>query len=362
MSEELENDESLTSKDDRIYPNAIVKIDKIQYSAFELKRQYEDTRRQNIILNPDFQRGKVWSEGKQKSELIESILMGIPLPVIYLFETIDGKKEVVDGRQRITTLIEFMNNKFKLKSLKMLPNINNQSFDELDPFLQAKIEDYPLNIYVIQPPTPERVKFDIFDRVNRGGTQLNNQEMRNALYSGHATTLLKELSELKIFKEATNNKLSPNRMKDRFLILRFISFYLLRTKKIDIEYKSNINDFVAEVMKYLNKSENYSDILYLKDIFINSMKISIKLFDGDGFVFKSTSDTTRHISAPLFDVLTYLYTLVGENIDFLKLKEDIINIKEEFDSGTYFRKSIESTKNMKYRYSKVEELGKKHAK
>ncbi|MEA2099896.1 MAG: DUF262 domain-containing protein [Campylobacterota bacterium] len=360
--EDLENDESLTSKDDRIYPNATVKIDKLQYSAFELKRQYEDKKRQNIILNPDFQRGKVWTEGKQKSELIESILMGIPLPVIYLFETIDGKKEVVDGRQRITTLIEFMNNEFKLKSLQMLPNINNQSFDELDPFLQAKIEDYPLSIFVIQPPTPERVKFDIFDRVNRGGTQLNNQEMRNALYRGNSTKLLKELSELEIFKRATNKKLSSKRMKDRFLILRFIGFYLLKMKKIDIEYKSNINDFSAEVMKYLNEFENYSDILYLKDIFINAMQISIQLFDGEGFIFESTSDIKRHISAPLFDVLTYLYTLIDDDINFTDFKQDVIVLKKEFDSGTYFRKSIESTKSMEYRYSKVEELGKKYAK
>lgn len=357
--EKLENDESLNSKDDSVYPNATVKIDKLPYTCFELKRRIE---KESIILNPDFQRGNVWTNGKQKSELIESILMGIPLPAIYLFETTEGKKEVVDGRQRITTLIEFMNNEFSLKSLLMLPKINNQKFDELDPFLQAKIEDYGLNIFVIQPPTPERVKFDIFDRVNRGGTQLNNQEMRNALYGGNATKLLKELSELDIFLKATHEKVSPKRMKDRFLILRFIGFYLLRTNKIDIEYKSNINDFLAEVMKYLNSFENYSDIEYLKDTFMNAMKISMKLFHGEDFKFESISDVQRQISAPLFDVLTYLYTLIDEGVNLIELQQDIITLKKEFDSGTYFRKGIESTTNMNYRYSKIEELGKKYAK
>jgi len=358
--EELECDDSLTSDNSVIYPNATVKIAKEQYSIFEFKRKYEQKR--DIILNPDFQRGSVWNSSKQKPELIESILMGIPLPVIYLFETKEGKKEVVDGRQRITTLIEFINNKFPLENLKMLHTLNGDTFEMLDPLLQAKIEDYQLNIYVIQPPTPERVKFDIFDRVNRGGTQLNNQEMRNALYSGHSTKLLAELSELKEFKDATNGSISSKRMKDKYIILRFIGFYLLQTSKIDIEYKSDIDEFLADVMKYLNNFENYSEIIYLKDIFVKSMSLSNKLFNGDGFRFEPYEQNRRPINTPLFEVLAYLYTIVDKNSNLKSLKEEVISLKAEFDSGTYFKRSVESSKSMNYRFNEVKKLGKKYAK
>ena len=149
--------------------------------------------RKRVILAPAFQRFEVWTR-RQKCELIESILMGIPLPAIYLLETKDGKRQVVDGRQRISTIISFMKDEFKLADLKILKDYNGKTFSTLPPLMQGIFEDYQLYCYIIQPPTPERVKYDIFDRVNRGGTRLNSQEMRNALYQGPATDLLKSIS------------------------------------------------------------------------------------------------------------------------------------------------------------------------
>jgi hypothetical protein len=106
MSDEelLENESGLEINGDddslSIYPNAEVRVEKVQYSVLHLKCLYEN--RKELILNPDFQRKDVW-KGKQRAELIESILMGIPIPIMYFFETADGRKQVVDGRQRITS-------------------------------------------------------------------------------------------------------------------------------------------------------------------------------------------------------------------------------------------------------------------
>jgi hypothetical protein len=105
FDEELVENESgleINGDDDSlsIYPNAEVRVEKVQYSVLHLKRLYEN--RKELILNPDFQRKYVW-KGKQRAELIESILMGIPIPIMYFFETADGRKQVVDGRQRITS-------------------------------------------------------------------------------------------------------------------------------------------------------------------------------------------------------------------------------------------------------------------
>lgn len=163
-----------------IYP-AQVKITRDQFPLLQLKRKAEPMRNE-LIIDPDFQRLFVWNI-KQKSELIESILMGIPLPVIYLFEQNDGRLQVVDGRQRLTAIFQYMNNEFSLFSeLKILKGERGKKFKDLSFLMQGKIEDFQMTIYRIQPPTPEKVKFDIFDRVNRGGVKLNHQEMRNALH------------------------------------------------------------------------------------------------------------------------------------------------------------------------------------
>lgn len=355
----FEGDETLEiSNNLDIYPNATVKISKVQYSLFEIKRKYENMERQDIILDPAFQRGEVWKKGKQRSELIESILMGIPIPIIYLFETKDGKKEVVDGRQRITTFIEFMSNDFPLKDLRMLPNLNGKKFKNLDPLLQGKIEDYQLSAYVIQPPTPERVKFDIFDRVNRGGTQLNNQEMRNALYQGLATKLLDKLSKLKSFKQATGNSISSTRMKDKYIISRFIGFYLMRTGKIDIQYKSDIDDFLAKIMEYLNQHTVYEDIQYLENVFDEAMKNIYLSLGSDAFRFETYNQNRRPINMGLFETLTYFYTFFqGKNIkEYSNLKNLINDLKSEFDESGYFSNRVDSSVSMDYRFEKVEQL------
>lgn len=184
-AEEKEQDENTDN-----YPNLSIKIEQAQYSIFELKRKYDKDR---ICIDPDFQRNLVWTN-KQKSELIESVIMQIPLPLIYLAENEDGKLVVVDGRQRLTTFFQFLDNEFRLKDLKILPQINGMNFNELEEsHLYSRyvtiIEDTQLVVQIIKYPTKDRVRFDIFDRVNRGGTPLNKQEMRNALYQGNATKL-----------------------------------------------------------------------------------------------------------------------------------------------------------------------------
>ena len=99
--------------------------------------------------------------------------------------------------------------------------------------MQTKIEDYQIIAHVIQPPTPDRIKFDIFDRVNRAGTQLNKQEIRNALYQGNATQLLSHLCQTSEFAEATENGFAKEvRMKERYIVLRFIAFYLYYNQQL----------------------------------------------------------------------------------------------------------------------------------
>jgi hypothetical protein len=104
--------------------------------------------------------------------------MAIPIPPIYLFENQDGIKQVVDGRQRLSCLFDYINDRFKLVALKILTAENGKKFSDLIPLLQAKIEDYQILAYTIQHPTPEKIKFEIFERVNRGGTSAEKRKFR----------------------------------------------------------------------------------------------------------------------------------------------------------------------------------------
>ena len=223
---ELDGDNELDSaltREDNEYPMYNINVEKGFYTVYELKRKY-DSPLKKIILDAEFQRESVWKQS-QKSELIESILMGLPLPIFYFNQNKMGKLIVIDGRQRLTALFEFMSNDWALKGLKVLRELNGLKFSDLNPIVQSKIEDYQIQAHVIQPPTPDRIKFDIFDRVNRAGTQLNKQEIRNALYQGKSTILLKELSESDYFKEATEGAfIKDTRMKGKYILLRFNCF------------------------------------------------------------------------------------------------------------------------------------------
>lgn len=239
-----------------------IKIDKGFYTIYELKRKFEKNPSQ-VILDSDFQRNSVWKL-QQKRELIESVLMGLPLPIFYFNEDKAGRLIVIDGRQRLTTFFEFLNprNGFALDNLKILGHLNKKKFKDLDPNLQTKIEDYQIIAHVIQPPTPDRIKFDIFDRVNRAGTQLNKQEIRNALYQGNATQLLSQLCQTSEFAEATENGFAKEvRMKDRYIVLRFIAFYLYYNQQLYVvsngerlryQYIGDIDELLGLTMEYLN--------------------------------------------------------------------------------------------------------------
>ena len=344
-----------------VYPNAKVKISRDQFTLFQLKRKADDPVRKDIILDPEFQREFVWPL-KQQCELIESILMGIPLPPFYFFEQNDGKQQVVDGRQRLTSVFRFMNNEFALKDLKILSSENGKKFSELSPILQGKIEDYQTYVYMIQPPTLEKIKFDIFDRVNRSGTVLNHQEMRNALHQGKSTLLLKELAESPEFQTATGGSIKQKRMKDRYIILRSLSFYMYFHKWdgfVDYEYRSDIDDFLAKSMDVINEFDDDA-IVNLKTIFLSSMKNCYSTLGADAFRFsKGENEKRLPINMALFEVLMYFFAMDSNVIE--KKKDEIskrLNEQKNIFLHSDFSKQVDSSTKVKDRFEQIIELQK----
>ncbi|WP_455794753.1 DUF262 domain-containing protein [Clostridium butyricum] len=330
---ELSGEESLNPQNELsdIYPLENINVVQAYFSIFELKRKYDRTKKQNadslysddnrknqIILDSEFQREKVWDR-KQESELIESVLMGLPIPVMYLFEDKSANLIVVDGRQRLTAFFEFLDNEFILTGLKILKALNGLKFDDIDPVYQSKLEDYQLISQVIKPPTPDSIKFQMFDRVNRGGTTLNNQEMRNALYQGNATKLLKRLTENELFKEVTQNGLKPKRMKDKYVVLRALAFYLyfdeqlIDSNKNKIEYKGDMDDFLGKTMAYLN-SISQKRLNEIEEVFFKSLNKCKDVLGEDLFRLKKADNQKKSpINMNIFEVTIYIMIKLGHS-------------------------------------------------
>ncbi len=347
----------LTAHPHQMGTDTQIRIAKEQSSVFELLRKES---RGDLVLAPDFQRKNVWDR-KHQSELIESILMGIPIPLIYLFEDEEGIRQIVDGKQRITALKEFKNDTFALTNLTMLPKLKGKKFNDIPPMLQAKLEDYQLHAYVIQSPTPEYVKFNIFERVNRSGINLNKQEMRHALYQGKATTLIQELAESQAFRSATGNGVKSYRMRDRYLVLRFVAFYLWITDQFDdasIQYKSDVDGFLASIMKYLNTKASPALIEQVKSVCLAGMGNVYQVLGDEAFRFKSKDGGNRRpINMGLFEMLVFAFMDVDPSqLDHNKAKTFVDGYKQEVDDEGLFSGSIDTTEYVKARFDKAQKI------
>jgi hypothetical protein len=355
---ELEDQEGLelTSHPHQMGTDTEVRIAKEQSSVFELLRRES---RGQLVLAPDFQRKDVWDR-KRQSELIESILMGIPIPLIYLFEDENGTRQIIDGKQRISALKRYINNEFALTELSMLPKLRGKYFSSIPPLLQAKLEDCQLHSYVIQPPTPEYVKFNIFERVNRSGMNLNKQEMRHALYQGQATRLIERLAESTAFKLSTGDGVKDDRMRDRYLVLRFVAFYLMIGGMLpEIEFRSDIDAFLASVMKFVNTKADDQLIDKAEKACLRGMMNVFHSVGTEAFRFTSkTGAKRRPINMGLFEVLVMVFSqikleLLPKDTD---LKAFVEQYKKNFDDIGIFSGAIDTTEYVNMRFEFAREM------
>jgi hypothetical protein len=251
-----------------------------------------------IVLQPDFQRADVW-EDTARSRLIESVLIRIPLPAFYMDATDDEKWIVIDGQQRLSTIRRFVIDKsLRLSNLEFLTELEGFSFDQLPQSLKRRIRETNITVYLVERGTPPEVKFNIFRRINTGGLPLSAQEIRHALNQGKATEILKELSSSEAFLAATAGGVSPLRMADREMVLRFLAFVLHDPESYpSVEFDT----FLSGVMAELNKMEE-AELNRLRGRFGVAMNRAKELL-GDYAFRKRSSPTARRqpINKALFE-------------------------------------------------------------
>lgn len=304
------------------------------YSMSMSVRQVSDMRSSNRLTIPELQRGYVWDE-KTASRLIESILMGIPIPALFVFNDENDKSEIIDGLQRITTIECFINEKplpnVKKKNFKLDRSINkkwrDKGFKDLNASEQNRIEETSLTITYFEQKSPignQLSKVYVFERLNTGGKKLTPQEIRNAVYQGIFRESLKHALNKWNFRDKEIDVEGPKASKYEELILRTLTIYSIVKndyKKLSIDeeqfrrvqdQKINLKDQMDYFMDYYSK-DNVPEI----DLFNKSIELLYNL-KGDPKLFMSKNLKSNRINPVMFEtIISVVMRLIEMNLTII---------------------------------------------
>lgn len=271
-----------------------------------------------INLHPEYQRRLVW-DVKKKSLLIESLLMNVPIPPVFLYEYDLSRYETMDGQQRLNTIVDFYSNRFKLRGLKTWSALNGRSYDDCPPRIQRGIDRRRLSAVVLLAESGGKlssvndVRHTVFDRLNTGGQNLNAQELRNCIYSGSFNDLLVELAGTRSFNEVwdippyednirsgqVNAILRENRyfrrMTDCELVLRFFAFR--KSSRLHGAVKRILDNCMEE---YRSVSEEQVETF--REVFLTRLDLARELFGMRTFRIPQEGSSGK-LSIPLYDAI-----------------------------------------------------------
>lgn len=280
----------------------------VENKPFSLKQIFDLINDGDIELSPDFQRNFIWDNTRQ-SRLIESIFLGLPLPSIYLSQYDDGRLTIVDGLQRIMTIKRFLTNNLRLNNLEYMTECNGKTYEQLktvfSPLRLRRFGQTQIMCFVIDYRSPNKLKFDLFRRLNTGGKPLNNQEIRNCLSRHEVRMVLKDMVENDFFKKATGNSVKGNRMETQEAAMRFLYFYNHYIPEDPVKsYNGNMDDTLDSYVETLNETRELQKYI---QIYKNSLEDAYTLFGENTFRKKLPYQSRRSpINKSLMLVITVL--------------------------------------------------------
>lgn len=369
MAKKVLTDEEI----ENLYDNTTVRFtqEKNDFLVSLLPKLVEEE--QWINLRPEYQRRLVWDQ-KKKSKFIESLIMNIPIPQLFLFEYDLNRYEVMDGQQRLNTILDFYNDKFKLKGLEFWSDLNNKTYSKLPNRIQRGLDRRKISSIIMLAESAKskedkiKLREFIFERLNTGGVRLNAQELRNCLYTGIFNNLIIDLAGNNLFNDILkiprysenikNNvisaQLSENiffkRMKDCEIVLRF--FALRKRSKIKSSIKTILDNTMME-NRYIDEDETQE----LKNIFISRLELSFSVFGEKTFRLNNND-----FSVGLYDVVMVVFDKLF--LEKSKIEEKSTDIKNELysklESDDDFKDLITGRKNtavaIKKRHDAFEQL------
>ncbi|MDQ2101069.1 MAG: DUF262 domain-containing protein [Tychonema bourrellyi B0820] len=296
------------------------------------------------IRNPEYQRRKRWNNTR-KSRLIESFIMNVPIPPIFLYEIDYSIYEVMDGQQRLTAIYDFYKGKFELEGLEYWQELNGRNYQNLPEQVQKGIDRRYLSSIILLQETAkskeeaEYLKQIVFERLNSGGEKLTAQETRNALHNGKFNRLCIKLSENDPFRKMWNLPLesegeeklleseSYRKMEDVELVLRFFAYRHIEN------LKSPVDKFLDE---YLKQANNYSDqtIENLENIFQQTIQLIYSILGDSAFI---PPKEQRDRKTPLKTIYDPIMQVFANNIPH---KESLLRNKADIKSNLYSNKEL----------------------
>jgi hypothetical protein len=317
---------------------------RVSTSSFSLRNLLDLIDENALELAPDFQRGLVWRP-RQKSLLVESLLLQIPLPAFYFAQDKTGAYSVVDGLQRLSTLNDFVRHSeggFSLTGLDHLKDLEGSRFSDLSVPLQRRMNNTQLIVNVIDPSTPHEVTYEIFKRINTGGTPLNAQEIRHCMSRPRSRDLLKRMTHTEAFDTATDGRLKGHvRMNDREMALRFAAFWLRGLEEYG-KYPV-MESFLMRTTEMLDDPKQVSDaqVAELEAAFKQAMTNAYLLFAEQAFrKWPLDSYNRSPINRALFE--SWSIALVKYDADdLLKRREKIVmRARTRMTEDVYYLQSI----------------------
>lgn len=300
-------------------------------------------------LRPEYQRRLRWSN-QQKSLLIESLLLNVPIPSVFLYESDLARYEVMDGQQRLNAIKEFLSNDLTLRGLQIIPSLNGKTYSKLPPKVKRSLDRASISAIVLLQESQGKIRKAginrlyelrrfVFERLNTGGKRLSAQEIRNAIYGGKFNELIVNLSRNDIFTKIwgippyTNSE--PNEyyedearqknnlyktMGDCQLVLRF--FTLRDEDLIQGSMKSMLDKCMQ---RYIDCSEKEAKIL--EDKYINTLNFAYELFDEHPFCLSSPKKGVTY--RPVAGIYDGVMIALSELLDY---REQIIENKRTIKS------------------------------
>lgn len=299
----------------------------------------------NINLDPKFQRREAWDVDR-KSKFIESLLCNFPIPNVVLAEekASKGRYVVIDGKQRLFTILSFLRDEFEIRGLVIRNDLNGAKYSDL----VAKgsndvnaIENYPIRTVIIRNWPDEDYLYTVFYRLNSGSLPLSPQELRKALHGGLLLDRIDEhIQSSHPFHLVFGTKLDP-RMRDVELVLRFVAF-----ERFYSEYTGNLKRFLDDTVKFYDKAWAIERPTLEQDLnkLDSALTLSIQIF-GSG-VFKKWNGTNfeRRVNRAVFDVIVRYFC--DETISQLAIEntdEIVRRFKSLCEENEQFRIAIERT-------------------
>ncbi|MBS9388301.1 MAG: DUF262 domain-containing protein [Dolichospermum sp. WA123] len=333
--QELPSDEEINEK----YKKGEIRIvtEQARYPLDSIKTMLDS---EKYILNPEYQRRKRW-DNVRKSRLIESFIMNVPIPPIFLYEIEYSLYEVMDGQQRLTAIYDFYKGNFELKGLQYWKELDGKNYANLPEQVRRGIDRrYLSSIVLLQETAKSKEEADelkriVFERLNSGGEKLTPQETRNALQNGKFNQLCIKLSRNTYFRKMWNfplesegeEKLLENesykKMEDVELVLRFFAY-----RHWDKIKSSGVDKFLDE---YLKQANNYSDETSseLERLFNETIGLIYEIFGESAFI---PPIRERNKNLPLKIVYDSIMQVFAEQIPF---KQELLKHKEAIKTERY---------------------------